>query len=149
MRDGSISTRLPAPRTVPDRATRIMLARFLVVAGMGAAGTAGHYAFLFAAVATGMMEPVAATVVGALVGALVNFVLNTKVTFRGRLPAGAAARFFTTAALAAAANGVMMAALLTVFPIAYLPAQLLVTASLLCATFGIHATWTFRAAAAR
>jgi hypothetical protein len=36
-----------------------------------------------------------------------------------------------------AVNGVMLAALLVV------------TASLLCATFGVHSAWTFRAAAAR
>ena len=140
MRDGT---------TLPDRATRIMLARFVVYAMMGVAGTAGHYAFLLGAVSLGVMGPVAASVGGALVGALINFVLNTKVTFRGRLTAGTAARFFCTAALAAAANGVMMAALLTVFPIAYLPAQLLVTACLLCVTFGMNSAWTFRAAAAR
>jgi hypothetical protein len=47
------------------------------------------------------------------------------------------------------ATRIRPAALMTVFPIAYLPAQLLVTASLLCATFGVHSAWTFRAAAAR
>jgi putative flippase GtrA len=38
----------------------------------------------------------------------------------------------------------MMAALLTVLPIDYRLAQLLVTATLLCATFGINSAWTFR-----
>jgi putative flippase GtrA len=149
MRDGTLSSHTPEHRHLPDRATRIMLARFVVYAMMGVAGTAGHYAFLFTAVALGVMGPVAATVGGAIVGAVINFVLNAKVTFRGRLTAGTAVRFFTTAALAAAANGVMMAALLTVFPIDYRLAQLLVTATLLCATFGINSAWTFRAATAR
>jgi putative flippase GtrA len=140
MRDGS---------TLPGRATRIMLARFLVYAMVGVAGTAGHYAFLLTAVSTGMMGPVPATVGGAIVGAVINFVLNAKVTFRGRMTTGTAARFFATAALAAAANGIMMSALLTVFPIDYRFAQLLVTASLLCITFGINSAWTFRATKAR
>jgi putative flippase GtrA len=139
MRDGT---------TLPDRATRIRLARFFVYALVGVAGTAGHYAFLLTAVSAGMMGPVAATVGGAIVGAVINFVLNAKVTFRGRMTAGTAARFFATAAMAAAANGLMMSALLTVFPLDYRLAQLLVTASLLCVTFGINSAWTFRATAA-
>jgi putative flippase GtrA len=139
MRDGT---------TLPDRATRIRLARFFVYALVGVAGTAGHYAFLLTAVSAGMMGPVAATVGGAIVGAVINFVLNAKVTFRGRMTAGTAARFFATAAMAAAANGLMMSALLTVFPLDYRLAQLLVTASLLCVTFGVNSAWTFRATAA-
>jgi len=134
---------------LPDRATRIMLGRFVVYAMVGAAGTAGHYAFLLMAVSAGLMEPVPATLGGAIVGAVINFVLNAKLTFRGRMTPSTAARFFATAALAAAANGLMLSALLTVFPIDYRMAQLLVTASLLCATFGIHSAWTFRAMKAR
>jgi putative flippase GtrA len=144
MRDGVIHN-----RTVPDRATRIMLARFLVYAMVGAAGTAGHYAFLITAVSLGMLAPVTASVGGAIVGAIINFVLNTLVTFRGRLNVATAARFFATAAAAAAANGVMMAALLAVLPIDYRLAQLLTTAVLLCATFGINSAWTFGTKKAR
>ena len=144
MHDGAISS-----RAASSRATRIMLARFFVYALVGAAGTAGHYAFLLTAVSTGMLGPVPATSGGAIVGAVINFVLNAKVTFRGRMTAGTALRFFATAALAAAANGLMMSALLTVFTIDYLLAQLLVTAILLCATFGINSAWTFRATKAR
>ena len=47
------------------------------------------------------------------------------------------------------ANGLMMSALLTVFTVDYRLAQLLVTAALLCATFGINSAWTFRATKAR
>jgi putative flippase GtrA len=144
MRDGVIPG-----RTVPDRATRIMLARFVVYAMVGAAGTAGHYAFLITAVSMGMLAPVTASVGGAIAGAVINFVLNTLVTFRGRLNVATAARFFATAALATAANGIMMAALLTVMPIDYRLAQLLITAVLLCATFGINSAWTFRTMKAR
>jgi putative flippase GtrA len=140
MPDGTLSG--PA---VPARATRIMLGRFLVYAMVGAAGTAGHYAFLITAVSAGMLAPVPASILGAMVGAVINFVLNTLVTFRGRLALGTAARFFATAALAAAANGVLMSALLATFEIDYRVAQLLVTAVLLCATFAINSAWTYRA----
>jgi putative flippase GtrA len=47
------------------------------------------------------------------------------------------------------ANGLMMSALLTVLTIDYRLAQLLVTATLLCTTFGINSAWTFRATKAR
>ncbi|MCS0589961.1 GtrA family protein [Massilia norwichensis] len=130
---------------VSSRATRIMLGRFLVYAMVGAAGTAGHYAFLITAVSMGMMGPVPASVLGAIVGAIINFVLNTLVTFRGRLTLGTAGRFFATAALAAAANGLLMSALLASFRIDYRLAQLLVTAVLLCITFGVNSAWTYRA----
>jgi putative flippase GtrA len=149
MRDVIYPDRTTEHRTVPDRATRIMLARFLVYAMVGAAGTAGHYAFLITTVSMGMLAPVPASIGGAVVGAIINFVLNTLVTFRGRLTLGTALRFFATAALAAAANGLMMAGLLSVFPIDYRLAQLLVTAVLLCATFGINSAWTFRTTRAR
>lgn len=136
-------------RTVPGRATRIMLGRFLVYAMVGAAGTAGHYAFLITAVSAGMLAPVPASILGAIVGAVINFVLNTLVTFRGRLTLGTATRFFATAALAAAVNGMLMSALLGTFDIDYRLAQLLVTAVLLCFTFGINSAWTYRATRAR
>jgi putative flippase GtrA len=135
---------LPGP-ALPARATRIMLGRFLVYAMVGLAGTAGHYAFLITAVSMGMMGPAAASSLGAIAGAVINFVLNTLVTFRGRLTLGTAGRFFATAALAAAANGLMMSALLRFFRIDYRLAQLLVTAVLMCITFGINSAWTYRA----
>jgi putative flippase GtrA len=144
MHDGAISG-----RSVPARATRIMLGRFLVYAMVGAAGTAGHYAFLITAVSKGMMGPVPASISGAVVGAIINFVLNTKLTFRGSMSLGTAARFFATAALAASANGLLMSALLAAFRIDYRLAQLLVTAVLLCLTFGINSAWTYRATKTR
>jgi putative flippase GtrA len=144
MHDGAIPH-----RSASGRATRIVLGRFLVYAMVGMAGTAGHYAFLITAVSMGMMGPVLASILGAIVGAVINFVLNTLVTFRGRLTLGTAARFFATAALAAAANGLLMSALLAAFAIDYRLAQLLVTAVLLCATFGINSAWTYRAAKTR
>ena len=144
MPDGTLSV-----RAMSGRATRVMLGRFLVYAMVGAAGTAGHYAFLITAVSAGMLAPVPASVLGAMVGAVINFVLNTLVTFRGRLSLGTAARFFATAALAVAANGVLMSALLATFDLDYRLAQLLVTAVLLCATFGINSAWTYRTTRAR
>jgi putative flippase GtrA len=129
--------------------SRIVLGRFLVYAMVGAAGTAGHYAFLVAAVSKGWMTPVTASMVGALFGALINFVLNAFVTFRSRPTVGRAARFFATAALAAAGNGVLMSLLLANLRVDYRVAQLFVTGILLCLTFCIHSVWTFRIEAAR
>jgi len=140
MSDGTVSG-----QALPGRATRIMLGRFLVYAMVGAAGTAGQYAFLITAVSMGMMGPALASSLGAIVGAVINFVLNTLITFRGRLTLATAGRFFATAALAAVANGLMMSALLRFLRIDYRLAQLLVTAVLMCLTFGINSAWTYRA----
>ena len=119
--------------------------RFLAYALVGAVGTACHYAVLVAAVSPGLLAPVPASVLGAVVGAAVNFVLNARFTFGGRIAWDTAARFFATAALAAAANGVLMALLLASLTIDYRVAQVVVTALLLGATFLVNAAWTFRA----
>jgi len=129
-----------APRALP---------RFLLYALVGAAGTAGQYAFLLTAVSLGMLAPAPASAIGALLGAVINFVLNALVTFRGAGPArlgwSTAARFFTTAAIAAAASGVAMALLVDGLRLDYRLAQLMVTAALLCLTYAVNAAWTFRA----
>lgn len=127
--------------------------RFLMYAAVGAAGTAGHYAFLITAVSLGMLAPVPASVVGALVGAVINFVLNAAVTFRGHaqshLAWHTAARFFATASVAAAVNGAAMSVLVNGLRLDYRLAQVLVTGSLLCATFVVNSLWTFQASKAR
>ncbi|SDC11786.1 Putative flippase GtrA (transmembrane translocase of bactoprenol-linked glucose) [Massilia sp. PDC64] len=129
------------------------LGRFLVYAAVGAAGTAGHYAFLLTAVSLGVLAPVPASVIGALVGAVINFVLNAVVTFRGHahshLAWGTAARFFATAGVAAALNGAAMAVLVNGVRLDYRLAQVLVTGTLLCATYVVNSLWTFQASKAR
>jgi len=127
--------------------------RFLMYAAVGAAGTAGHYAFLLTAVSLGVLAPVPASVIGALVGAVINFVLNAVVTFRGHthshLAWRTAARFFTTAGVAAALNGAAMAVLVNGVRLDYRLAQVLVTGTLLCVTYVVNSLWTFQASKAR
>jgi putative flippase GtrA len=131
--------------------------RFLMYAAVGAAGTAGHYAFLLTAVSRGVLAPVPASVIGALVGAVINFVLNAVVTFRGHahshphshLTWRTAARFFATAGVAAALNGAAMAVLVNGVRLDYRVAQVLVTGTLLCATYVVNSLWTFQASKAR
>lgn len=122
--------------------------RFLMYAAVGAAGTAGHYAFLLTAVSLGVLAPVPASVIGALVGAVINFVLNAVVTFRSNLAWGTAARFFATAGVAAALNGAAMAVLVNGVRLDYRLAQVLVTGTLLCATYVVNSLWTFQASKA-
>lgn len=133
----------------------VRLPRFVLYAMVGAAGTAGHYAFLLTAVSLGMLEPVRASVLGAMVGAVINFVLNAMFTFRGKgehhhkhFAWGVALRFFATAALAAAANGAAMALLVNGLRLDYRLAQLMVTAALMCVTYFVNSVWTFRASQA-
>ena len=129
--------------------------RFLTYAAVGLAGTAGHYAFLLTAVSLGVLGPVPASVAGALVGAVINFVLNAVVTFRGHahshshLAWRTAARFFATAGVAAALNGAAMAVLVNGARLDYRLAQVLVTGTLLCATYVVNSLWTFQASKAR
>jgi putative flippase GtrA len=123
--------------------------RFLMYAAVGAAGTAGHYAFLLTAVSLGVLAPVPASIVGALVGAVINFVLNAVVTFRSHLAWRTAARFFATAGIAAALNGAAMAVLVNGARLDYRLAQVLVTGTLLCATYVVNSLWTFQATKAR
>ena len=127
--------------------------RFLMYAAVGAAGTAGHYAFLLTAVSLGVLAPVPASVVGALVGAVINFVLNAVVTFCGHahshLAWRTAVRFFATAGVAAALNGAAMAVLVNGVRLDYRLAQVLVTGTLLCATYVVNSLWTFQASKAR
>jgi putative flippase GtrA len=127
--------------------------RFLMYAAVGAAGTAGHYAFLLTAVSLGVLAPVPASVIGALVGAVINFVLNAVVTFRGHahshLAWRTAVRFFATAGVAAALNGAAMAVLVNGVRLDYRLAQVLVTGTLLCATYVVNSLWTFQASKAR
>jgi len=123
--------------------------RFLMYAAVGAAGTAGHYAFLLTAVSLGVL----ASVIGALVGAVINFVLNAVVTFRGHahshLAWRTAVRFFATAGVAAALNGAAMAVLVNGVRLDYRLAQVLVTGTLLCVTYVVNSLWTFQASKAR
>ena len=126
--------------------------RFLTYAAVGLAGTAGHYAFLLTAVSLGVLGPVPASVAGALVGAVINFVLNAVVTFRhahSHLAWRTAARFFATAGAAAALNGAAMAVLVNGVRLDYRLAQVLVTGTLLCATYVVNSLWTFQASKAR
>jgi putative flippase GtrA len=131
--------------------------RFLTYAAVGLAGTAGHYAFLITAVSLGVLAPVPASVVGALVGAVINFMLNAVVTFRdharshpqSHLTWHTAARFFATAGVAAALNGAAMSVLVNGLRLDYRLAQVLVTGTLLCATYVVNSLWTFQASKAR
>ena len=125
--------------------------RFLTYAAVGLTGMSGHYAFLFTAVSLGMLAPVPASVIGALVGAVINFVLNAVVTFRGHahLAWHTAARFFATASVAAAVNGAAMSVLVHGLRLDYRLAQVLVTGTLLCATYVVNSLWTFQASKAR
>jgi putative flippase GtrA len=92
----------------------------------------------------GWLGPASASACGALAGAGVNFLLNARFTFRSGASWHSAGRFVATAALAAAANGLAMAALTGWLQVAWLPAQLMVTACLMVLTFYINSLWTFK-----
>ena len=118
--------------------------RFLLYALVGAVGTLAHYGVLITAVSLRWLDPVAASVTGAVVGAMVNYFLNVRYTFRSASNGAAMAKFAITAALGAVLNGLLMKLQIDAFGIHYLVAQLLATAVVLVLTYAINLLWTFR-----
>src|SRR5690349_10946559 len=126
---------------MPDK---FPLPRFCMYVAVGATGTAAHYTVLVGLVALRWLEPVAASMCGALGGAWINFVLNARLTFRSKASVPAAWRFGVTAFMAALANGMGMAVLTRWMHVPWLAAQVAVTAGLLTLTFLVNSLWTFR-----
>lgn len=128
------------------RRTAVQFARF---SGVGVMGAVAHYSVLIGAVEVAGLSPVAGAMMGAVAGATVIYVLTRLYVFRTRRShLSAIARFLATAAGSAALNGGLMALLVTVLALPYLPAQLAVTALLSIGNFLASRHWTFRDPAA-
>ncbi|MGU7782448.1 GtrA family protein [Burkholderia sp. PU8-34] len=119
--------------------------RFIVYAAVGASGTAVQYVILFVLVnLLAMPAPIASTA-GAIAGAIVNYLLNFHLTFSGNSNhRSAAPKFFTTSVLGVALNFVLMSVLTKLLGVYYLLAQLVSTAIVLCVTFAVNASWSFK-----
>ncbi|CAG9255589.1 GtrA domain-containing protein [Paraburkholderia unamae] len=119
--------------------------RFVLYATVGASGTAVQYAILWILVTTGSAPAPIASTVGAIAGAIVNYLLNFHLTFgsHGRHRA-AAPKFFATSVLGMALNYLLMSAQTEVLGLHYLIAQFMSTALVLCVTFIVNASWSFK-----
>ena len=122
-----------------------MFRQFVKFAGVGAIGTAAHYATLVLLVQTQWAGPVIASSAGAVVGAVVNYLLNYHYTFASnRRHREAFWRFFTIAAVGFLLNGLLMALLTQQLALFYLLAQVITTLLVLVWNFLGNRVWTFR-----
>ena len=118
--------------------------QFFIFAGIGAIGTAGHYATLILLVQIGHTNPVFATTIGFIVGALINYVLNYRITFNSnKRHREALTKFFSVASLGAVINATIMTAGINLFDIHYLVIQVVATCIVLVLNFTANKYWTF------
>jgi putative flippase GtrA len=122
------------------------LKQFVLFAGLGAVGTAGHYLTLVVLVELFQVGPVAASTAGFIVGAFSNYFLNYHFTFASsRRHAEAMSRFFTIAALGAGMNLIIIYAATGILYLHYLVAQAVATVLVLLWNFLLNKFWTFAA----
>ena len=120
--------------------------KFIYYAGIGAAGTAAHFAVLFGLVEFLDADPIVGSTLGFIVGAIVNYFLNYKYTFNSNakhLPT--LFRFFIVAFIGSIMNLAIMTFLVGTVSFHYLLAQAISTGVIVVITFLINKIWTFRA----
>ena len=118
--------------------------QFARFTGVGAIGTAAHYALLFALTSVAV-DPVAASAAGFVLGALVNYLLNRRYTFASDIAHRTGApRFFAVATAGLLLNTALMTALVSGVGMHYFPAQLAATVCVLIWNFFANRCWTFR-----
>jgi putative flippase GtrA len=119
-----------------------IIRQFLSYAGVGAIGTAGHYAVYITLVNAGV-GVTASSVAGFVVGALINYGLNYYYTFKSEQPHHQAmARFFTVALVGLLLNTLIVFALDRMHW-HYLLAQAAATIVVLLWNFAANRHWTF------
>jgi putative flippase GtrA len=123
----------------------VRLVRFVAYAGVGAIGTAAHYAVLTSLVLMQACGPWLASAFGASVGAVLNYVLNYRLTFRATASHGKTApRFFAIATAGVGLNYALMLVLIQRLGASWLVAQLVTTVCVLLLTYSANSLWTFR-----
>lgn len=118
--------------------------QFILFTGIGAIGTAGHYATLILLVQARHTDPVIATTIGFTVGALINYLLNYRITFNSnKQHSEALTKFLSVAALGALINGLIMTAGINISDLHYLVIQVIATSIVLVFNFIANKYWTF------
>jgi putative flippase GtrA len=122
----------------------MIMRQFLAFAGVGAVGTAAHYATLIGLVAFGF-DAVTASALGCTIGAIVNYLLNYHLTFRSQSPhRRSAPRFAVVAMISLLLNTLLMAIGIKWIRLNYLVAQVFATGPVLCWNFWISRVWAFK-----
>ena len=117
---------------------------FFAFLGVGAIGTAAHYALLIALVASSIMGPVAASSAGFVLGAFVNYALNYRYTFRSiKRHSVTLPRFMVVALAGFVINSLVMVLLTGPAGLYYLLAQVLATGVVVVFGFTMNLLWTF------
>jgi putative flippase GtrA len=122
-----------------------LLRQFISYAGIGAIGTAAHYAVLLCLVELLAIDPVVGSTLGFVVGAIVNYLLNYTYTFRSsarHLPTFV--RFFSVALVGGIINLAIMELLVYTASLHYFLSQIVATAIVVVVTFLLNRAWTFK-----
>jgi putative flippase GtrA len=118
--------------------------QFFTFAGIGAIGTAWHYATLILLVQSIQTDPVIASTTGFIVGALINYILNYRITFNSnKRHRETSIKFFSVAVLGAVINGAIMSAGINMFDVHYLIIQVTASCIVLAFNFTANKYWTF------
>jgi putative flippase GtrA len=121
-----------------------VLKQFLLFAGLGLFGTAGHYTTLISLVELGGVDPVYATTTGFVVGAIINYILNYRITFRSdKKHHEALTKFLLVAAVGAAINSLIMYLGTDWLALHYFLVQIVATGIVLLWNFLLNKLWTF------
>lgn len=125
--------------------TRRTARQFVRFSLVGLCGALAHYSTLIGSVELMGWSAVTGSMLGAFAGASVNYVLARLFVFDARRGhAGAIARFLATAAGSAMLNGALMAILVTILRLPYIPAQVMVTGGLVIVNYLASRHWAFR-----
>ena len=118
--------------------------QLLTFAGVGAIGTAFHYALLVCVVSGFGLDPYVGAMVGATGGALSNYWLNHRFTFcSDRAHKEALPRFLLMAGIGILLNGIIVKTL-TLVEIHYLISQMVATLTIFVLNFLVSKLWIFR-----
>ena len=119
--------------------------QFARYTGVGVISAIGHYGLLIALVQGLGVEPVRASVAGAVLGAWINYALHYRFTFRSnKRHRESLTKFAMVAAVGLAINTFLMWLGVDVIGIHYLLSQVLATVLVLLWNFCANRYWTFR-----
>jgi putative flippase GtrA len=118
--------------------------QFALFFGAGLVSAIGHYGLLIALVQALNVEPVRASVAGAMLGGWINYAMNYRYTFRSdKRHRESGVKFALVAAAGLILNTVSMWLGVNVMDIHYLLCQLVTTAVVMLWSFGANRYWTF------
>ncbi len=118
--------------------------QFVIFAGLGAIGTAGHYATLILLVQVTHTNPVFASTIGFITGAFINYILNYRITFNSnKRHRETLTKFLIVAGLSAVINTAIMSAGINMLNVHYLIIQVIATSFVLTLNFTANRYWTF------